>query len=93
MIGWLRGRLAGANMIAVPVHGGGARPPIKGRVGLERRLTRYATVNTALMAMLLALLVSAAMATKVAIDRRDARLFVADGSRFGCEVQHIGSTR
>lgn len=88
MIAWLK---RSTGRIQIDAHGGGLRAPIVTPFALKRVRARLQFANTFVETMILILLVTACLAALGAVTRMDGRLYVADGSRFGCRVSETGA--
>jgi hypothetical protein len=75
-----------ANGISVPAYGGGIRPSIVAPSTIKKRLNFLSNVRAALTAGLFTVVIMNLIAIFVLTDRMNTRLYVADGTPFGCPV-------
>lgn len=76
--------------IAVAPYGGGIRPAIVPPSVIVARLNRLAMLRTILTSFIAFVVIACLVIVFLLVQRMDTRLYVADGTAFGCEVREIG---
>lgn len=77
--------------LAIAPYGGGVRPPVMGPSAIQARLSRLALVRTILTSAVAFLVIAIAVTSFILVSRMDTRLYVADGTPFGCPVTELGA--
>lgn len=79
--------------LAITPYGGGVRPAVMGPSAIEARLSRLAVIRTALTSAVAFFVLAIAITSLILINRMDTRLYVADGTAFGCPVTELGAAQ
>ena len=73
-------------VLAIAPYGGGVRAPVMGPSAIQVYLSRLALIRTVLTSALIFLVIAIAMTSLIMTWHMDTRLYVADGTPFGCPV-------
>lgn len=79
--------------LSIAAYGGGVRPPVMGPSAIRGRLSRLALIRTILTSACAFTVLAIAATSLILISRMDTRLYVADGTAFGCTVTELSINR